>query len=91
MSLHQSDRFTSVEQFWHELDTNATSLEVPALVASPLAHGSATDRYTLSEKPTKEDDKEQPVTPLPRVAELSTDQLANAESVNDGQGDRKGY
>ena len=78
MSLHQSDRFTSVEQFWHELDTNATSLEVPALVPSSLEHSSATVRYTLSEKQTGEDDKEPPVTPLPRVAELSTDQLFNA-------------
>ena len=77
MSLHQSDRFASIEQFWHELDTNATSLEVPALVPGSLVQSSALAHSIVSEKPTVEADKKRPVTPLPRVAELSTDPLSS--------------
>lgn len=77
MSLHQSDRFPTVEQFWHELDTNATSLEVPALVPGSLVQSSALAHNIVSEIPTVETNKKRPVTPLPPVVELSTDPLAS--------------
>ncbi len=84
MSLHQSDRFPTIEQFWHELDTNATSLEVPALVPGTLVQSSALAHSIVSEIPTVETNKKRPVTPLPPVAELSTDPLANA-TIRKGQ------
>ncbi|MEO8956460.1 MAG: serine/threonine-protein kinase, partial [Ktedonobacteraceae bacterium] len=89
MSLHQSDRFPSIEQFWHELDTNATSLEVPALAPGSLVQSAALAHSIVGETPpTVETTKKRPVTPLPLVAELSTDPLSSAASVNDDQGDR---
>jgi len=77
MSIQQSDRFASIEQFWHELDTNATSLEVPALVSGPLVQSSALAYRVVSEIPTVEVDKKRPVTPLPLVKQLSTDPLSS--------------
>lgn len=77
MSLQQSDRFPTIEQFWHELDTNATSLEVPALVPGSLVQRSTLAHGRANETPIVEVNKERPATPLPLVAELSTDPLSN--------------
>ncbi len=80
MSLQQSDRFTSVEHFWREIDTNATSLEVPvpSLPAQSLpVPSSASAHPVLHETVDVEITKKRPVTLLPLAGELSTDPLSN--------------
>ena len=76
MSLHQVDRFPSVEQFWHEIDANATSMEVPALVQeqamslpSPVLTGAISD---LSTDPSEPTGKMRLPTPLPLIANIPT-------------------
>ena len=64
MSLHQSDRFPVVEQFWHALDANATSLEVPALVALPSTDSLAAEK-DISAVPTAVTAQKSPLTPVP--------------------------
>ena len=73
MSLHKVDRYPTVEQFWHEVDANATSLEVPALAQTVSAQKSATPSGSISDEPTDPTDKKQlPLTPLPLVADIPT-------------------
>ena len=77
MSLHQTDRFPTVEHFWHTLDANATSLEFPALGPTTHPLSVQADQKELSDEPTAPTTRELPLTPAPLTIDISTPPLAS--------------
>lgn len=75
MSLNKVDRFPTLEQFWHEVDANATSMEVPVLVQRPLAQTTSTPQSVLSDVSTLANNNSKrpnPLTPVPAIEHIPT-------------------
>jgi len=76
MSLHSSDRYPTIEQFWQTFDTYATAHEVPVPFVTPSTWSEALrDSQDIIENvPTVQPQKPPPVTVLPLLPPPITQQ-----------------